>query len=105
MGMGVLSRSPWDLLPNSAFVNRLKADTFPVDVPLVSIHSKHDVVCPWWASVLAPKPGESSMKNRLVQGVGHTALTYDPGVYAIVRQELREAASLYQTRPSDRRGT
>jgi pimeloyl-ACP methyl ester carboxylesterase len=103
MGMGLLSRSPWDLLPNSAFVNRLKADVFPADVPLVSVHSKHDIVCPWWASVLVPKPGETSMKNRVVQGVGHTALTYDPGVYSLVRQELREAAALYAQRPAGRR--
>lgn len=103
MGMGALSRSPWDLLPNSGFVRKLKADVFPTDVPLVSVHSRHDVVCPWWASVLAPKPGETSMKNRVVQGVGHTALTYDPGVYGIVRQELREAAALYQQRPPARR--
>ncbi len=104
MGLGAISRSPWDLLPNSRFVSRLKADIFPADVPLVSVHSKHDVVCPWWASVLAPKPGETSMKNRLVQGVGHTALTYDPGVYGIVRQELREAAALYGQRPPQRQG-
>ena len=104
MGMGLLSRSPWDLLPNSAYVRRLKEDVFPADVPLVSIHSRHDVVCPWWASVLVPKPGETSVKNRPVQGVGHTALTYDPGVYLIVRQEFREAAALYKQRPPERQG-
>ncbi len=103
MGMGVLSRSPWDLLPNSTFVRRLKEDVFPADVPLVSIHSRHDMVCPWWSAVLAPKPGETSMKNRPIQGVGHTALTYDPGVYVIVRQELREAAAAYKERPPERR--
>ena len=92
MGAGVLSRSPWDLLPNSKFVQRLKADVFPPTVPLVSVYSRHDVVCPWWSAVLVPKPGETSMKNRAVQGVGHTALTYDPGVYVIVRKELQEAA-------------
>jgi hypothetical protein len=38
------------------------------------------------------------MRNRPVQGIGHTALTYDPGVYQIVRGELREAAALWQER-------
>ncbi len=103
MGLGAVSRSPWDLLPNSAYVKRLKADVFPVDVPLVSVHSRADVVCPWWSSVLVPKPGETSLKNRPVQGIGHTALTYDPGVYLIVRQELREAAALYKERPAEGR--
>jgi hypothetical protein len=79
-------------------VKRLKADVFPANVPLVSVHSRHDVVCPWWASVLVPKPGESSLRNRPVQGVGHTAMTYDPGVYVIVRQELREAAMQWKER-------
>jgi pimeloyl-ACP methyl ester carboxylesterase len=98
MGAGVLSRSPWDLLPNSAFVRQLKADTFPAEVPLVSIYSRADVVCPWWASVLAPKPGETSMANRAVKGVGHTALTFDPGVYVLVRRELRDAAAKFRGR-------
>lgn len=92
MGAGLLSRSPWDLLPNSEYVRRLKADVFPPSVPLVSIYSRADLVCPWWSAVLAPKPGETSMKNHMVKGIGHTALTYDPGVYRIVRSEL-EAAS------------
>ncbi len=105
MGMGMLSRSPWDLLPNSGYLKRLKADLFPNDVPLVSVHSRMDVVCPWWASVLVPKPGETSIKNRPIQGVGHTALTYDPGVYGVIRQELREAAVLYRSRPPERRGS
>lgn len=98
MGLGALSRSPWDLLPNSTFVRQLKADIFPPQVPLVSVHSRHDVVCPWWAAVLMPKPGETSMRNRPVQGIGHTALTYDPGVYQVVRSELRDAAAAWHDR-------
>ena len=38
------------------------------------------------------------MRNRPVQGVGHTALTYDPGVYLVVRRELRDAADLWRQR-------
>lgn len=98
MGAGLLSRSPYDLLPNSGFVRRLREDAFPADVPLVSIYSRHDVVCPWWSSVLVPRPGETSMRNRPVQGVGHTALTYDPGVYVIMRRELQEASLAWAER-------
>lgn len=92
MGAGLLSRSPFDLLPDSAFVRRVRGDHFPAHIPLTSIYSRHDVVCPWWSSVLVPRPGETSMQNIPVKGIGHTALTWDPGVYALVRQALRRAA-------------
>jgi triacylglycerol lipase len=98
MGAGVLSRSPYDLLPNSRFVRRLREDPFPSNVPLVSVYSRHDLVCPWWASVLVPGAGETSMVNRPIKGVGHTALTYDPGVYQIVRRELQSASAAWRER-------
>ena len=93
MGAGLLSRSPYDLLPNSPFVRRVREDSVPPGIPLVSIYSRHDVVCPWWASVLVPRPGETSMHNVPVEGVGHTALTYDPGIYLTIRRYLMEASS------------
>lgn len=92
MGAGVLSRSPYDMLPNSKFLQRLRQAPFPSNVPLTSIYSRNDIVVPWWGSVLVPNPGETHLTNRSVQGVGHTALTYDPGVYRIVRQSLRAPA-------------
>ena len=98
MGAGLLSRSPYDLLPNSPFVRRLREDMFPPHVPMASVYSRHDLVCPWWSSVLVPRAGETSMRNRPVQGVGHTALTYDPGVYLVVRRELHDAADLWRKR-------
>lgn len=98
MGAGLLSRSPYDMLPNSRFVQRLRDDPFPSEVPLFSIYSRHDLVCPWWASVLVPSEGETSLHNRPVKGVGHTALTYDPGVYQIVRRELRLAGQAWRER-------
>ncbi|MFZ5475519.1 MAG: esterase/lipase family protein [Myxococcota bacterium] len=98
MGAGVLSRSPYDLLPNSPFLQRLREDPFPSHVPMTSVYSRHDLVCPWWASVLVPGQSETSLRNRPVQGVGHTALTYDPGVYLIVRSELEESARRWKER-------
>lgn len=92
MGAGVLSRSPYDLLPNSRFLQRMQKDNFPGTIPLTSIYSRHDLVCPWWAAVLVPRPGETSMTNLPVEGVGHTALTYDPGVYVLIRRQLLAAA-------------
>ena len=59
-----------------------------LDIDVIS-----DVVCPWWASVLVPRPGETSMQNLPVEGIGHTALTWDPGVYVLVRRALRRDAN------------
>ena len=97
-GGGLLPSSPLEMLPGSGFLKRLRTDTFPPNIPMSSIYSKSDVVCPWWCSVLRPRPGESSMKNLTVKGVGHTALTFDPGVYHIVRHELELASQLWQER-------
>lgn len=95
---GLISKSPLQMLPGSALVKRMKADTFPAGIPLTSIYSKHDIICPWWCSKLHPRPGESSMRNLSVRGVGHTALTYDPGVYRLIKGELDTASAVWAER-------
>lgn len=104
MGGGLLSRSPFEMFPGSPFLKLLRKDTFPPGIPLTSIYSQSDLVCPWPYSVLRPRPGESSMRNVPVKGVGHTALTYDPGVYHIVRRELEKASALWDERASGEPG-
>lgn len=104
MGAGLLSRSPYDLLPNSPFLRRLREEQFPASIPLTSIYSRHDLVCPWWAAVLVPRPGETSMVNLPVVGVGHTALTYDPGVYVLVRRQLLAAVEQEKAREASAPG-
>ncbi|MEN9786654.1 MAG: hypothetical protein RLZZ299_1918 [Pseudomonadota bacterium] len=93
MGAGVISRSPYDMLPRSRFLRRLHDAPFPAHVPMVSVYSRQDLVVPWWSSVLVARPGETHVRNRSVASVGHTALTYDPAVYRIVRDELRAASA------------
>ncbi len=98
MAGGLLSATPWELLPGSRFLKRLKRDTFPPGIPLTSVYSKHDLICPYPHSILRPGPGDSFMKNVMVQGVGHTELTHDAGVYRLLRTELERASSLWQER-------
>lgn len=98
MGAGIVSRSPLEMLPGSGLVRRLAADHFPSNIPLVSIYSKHDLVCPWWCSVLRPRPGEASMKNLPVSGIGHSDLCTDSQVYHLVRQELKATSELWAER-------
>jgi triacylglycerol lipase len=96
MGIGTSAR---DLLPRSRVVGALSRDSFPADIPLTSVYSKADVVCPYWASVLRPRPGEEDhMANVEVPGVGHSQLVWDPRVYRIVRDKLTEAGDLWRER-------
>jgi triacylglycerol lipase len=97
-GLGILSKSPFEMLPHSKLVRKLGRDSFPGQIPLTSIFSRHDWVCPFWCSTLFPRPGETSMKNRPIRNVGHTALCYDPGVYTLVRRELEQATTLWAER-------
>ncbi|MDP6931524.1 MAG: alpha/beta fold hydrolase [Myxococcota bacterium] len=101
MAGGLISRSPMEMLPGSSLMRMLKRDTFPAGIPLVSIYSRNDLVCPWARSMLLPRPGESSMQNRVVRGVGHTALTTDPGVYHLVRNSLDDAARIWRERSGE----
>lgn len=95
---GLLSRTPWELLPGSPLLRGLRRDSFPAGIPLVSIYSRDDLVCPYWCSILRPGPGEASLQSVCVKGVGHTGLTVDPGVYQIVRAHLRAASDLWRER-------
>jgi pimeloyl-ACP methyl ester carboxylesterase len=95
---GLLSRSPLQMLPMSPMVRLLRRDAFPSSIPLVSLYSKSDIVCPWPCSVLRPRPGESSMENIVLSGVGHTALTHDMAVYRQVKQQLDAASLLWRER-------
>jgi len=98
MAGGLISRSPFQMLPGSPLVRLLRKDSFPSGIPLTSIYSRHDVVCPWWCSVLRPRLGETSMRNHEVHRVGHTALTSDPTVYQLVRQQLDESSAVWKER-------
>ena len=88
---GLLSRSPMDMLPRSKLLRGLDETPWPRNIPLVSIFSAHDLVCPPRASKLPIGPQKPSMCNEVVKGIGHTALTHDPGVYMLVRRHLESA--------------
>ena len=98
MAGGLLSRSPFQMLPYSPLIRLLQRDAFPPGIPLVSVYSKSDLVCPWWCSVLRPRTGETSMRNVVVPRVGHTALTSDPAVYQLIKQELDQASAVWKER-------
>ena len=95
----VLSNALWtqmsarDLMPRSSLIERLAADPFPEHIPLTSIYSRSDLVCPYWCSVLRPRPGEEHVRNVEIRGVGHSALVWDLGVYGAVRRAIESASA------------
>ena len=91
MGMGLLPSSAKELLPRSALIQRLARDQSTV--PLTSIYSREDLVCPYWCSTLNPSPAPGpSLRNVEVRGVGHTQLVWDAEVYVAVREALDRAS-------------
>lgn len=99
MGVAAAATSACDLLPGSRLVKAITAAAFPAHIPLTSVYSREDLVCPHWASRLRPRPGEHThMENVEVRGRGHSELTWDAGVYRIVRERLQSARALWQER-------
>ncbi|MBW1879672.1 MAG: alpha/beta fold hydrolase [Deltaproteobacteria bacterium] len=84
--------SAGEMLPRSPLMRRLNRDHFPAGIPLTSIYSRDDLVCPYWYSILRPRPGEHHLTNVEVRGVGHSELTWAPGVYRHVRHSLEQAS-------------
>ena len=78
MGGGLLSTSPMQMLPRSKLLRQLHEEGFPPQIPLTSIYSKQDLICPWWASVLHPSLGEKEIRSIELRGVGHSELTAHP---------------------------
>ena len=89
MGLGLLSVSPLQMLPKSRMIKRLQEEQFPLHIPLISIFSRQDVICPWWCSVLRPDPKHKAIKNYQLRGLGHSELTHHPHVFRIIHNELK----------------
>lgn len=99
MGFGAIRSSASELLPRSELVSSLGRDSFPAEIPLTSVYSRQDLVCPYWASILRPRVGEEQhLVNVEVRGVGHSQLVWDPRVYRAVRERLDHAVQLWRAR-------
>lgn len=89
MGFGVVRSSAFDLLPRSRLIKGLRAQPFPPDIPLLSIASRDDLVCPY---VFSRLPDDEA--NLVVEGLGHSELAWDPGVYGHVLAAIERAEAL-----------
>jgi hypothetical protein len=98
MGGGLLSASPMQMLPRSRLLRQLHEEGFPPQIPLTSLYSKQDLICPWWASVLHPSLGEKEIRSIELRGVGHSELTAHPRVYNQVREHLEKSCALWKAK-------
>ena len=85
---GIVSKSPFGDAARSKFIKDLDSDAWPNHVPLVSLYSPTTWYAQRRSARLNPKAWEISMQNEVVRGIGHTALTHDPGVYMLIRKHL-----------------
>lgn len=102
LGIATVSPNPGELLPRSSLIQALAQDAFPAHIPLTSIYSRHDLVCPWWCSVLRPREQEGNLENIEVLGPGHSELCTDPHVYGVVIERLEQAEQQWRLRHEGR---
>ena len=88
LGLLMVSRSLWQMMPRSPLVKSMNSQPFPSHVRLASVYSSADVICPYTYSILTAGDGED-VRNILVRGLGHMALVEDPFVYGLILRELK----------------
>ncbi|MCO4744137.1 MAG: alpha/beta fold hydrolase [Proteobacteria bacterium] len=100
IGLGAVGwgTSVRELLPRSKTIKRLTSERFPDHIPLTSIYSRADLVCPWWHAALHPSPEQKGMHTIEVPGVGHSELTWNPAVYRQVKIALDDASAHWNAR-------
>jgi triacylglycerol esterase/lipase EstA (alpha/beta hydrolase family) len=81
--VGLASRSSWQLLPRSRFLEELHHDPLPADVEYYTIAAQRDWVCPVDSTFLAGA-------TRLTVPLGHSSLVVSEEVYRHVLWALRK---------------
>ena len=79
LGLGLLSRAPFDITPISPLVRKLNELPWPESTPLISIISRSDVLCP--GSFGEVRFSESQgLRTIALEGLGHTEMVRTPWV-------------------------
>jgi len=89
---GLLTSSPRDLIPGSQLIEGLNHRRFPTQVPMTSIYSRSDMLCPAWCAALRPTRPQQLWFNAEVPKVGHSEMTWDLRVYHQIKSALKNAA-------------
>ena len=98
--LGLVSRSVWQLAPNSRFIRRLKKDPFPPSTRLVSIYSPEDKVCRYPSAVLGVDG--ANIVNISIPDLKHTEFLTRKVVYDVIKKELAASGEVeYPDYPED----
>ena len=81
--VGLVSKSSWQILPNSGFLDELNRAPLPPEVDYYTIAAQRDWVCPIGSTFL---PGAT----RLTVPLGHSSLVVSEEVYRHVISALRK---------------
>lgn len=81
--VGLLSRSSWQILPHSDFLDELHREALPPEVDYFTIAAQRDWVCPIESTFLAGA-------TRLTVPLGHSSLVVSAEVYRHVLWALRK---------------
>ena len=93
---GLLTSSARDMIPGSQLIEGLNLRRFPQGLPMTSIYSRSDLLCPAWCAKLRPRTPEQLWFNVEVPRVGHCELTWDLRVYHSVKNALENATTRCQ---------
>jgi pimeloyl-ACP methyl ester carboxylesterase len=89
IGLGLLSRSPWQMLPWASTVRELNALPWPEDVPMTAVVSGSDVLCPpYFGSV--PFADGRNIVNKRFDGYGHTELVRSAEVASYIASLMKD---------------
>ena len=100
MGFGLLSRAPLDISPISGLLRKLNHQEWPSRLPLISVVSHSDLLCPIRSGT--PRFGPtSSVRTVALSSVGHTEMVRIPWVLDAVLALINDPEAVHPIGPPD----
>lgn len=93
-GLGIRS-SVLDLLPGSTVLREINGARFPGHIPLLSVYSNLDLLCPDKSAQSVPDAPLA--RSVHVEGLGHSELVWDPTVHTTVLEHIAAAERRFKT--------
>lgn len=92
IGLGLISRCPWQMLPWAGTVRSLNGMPWPAELPLIAVTSTSDLLCPpRFGSV--PFADGQQICNKQFEGLGHTEMLRSAAVASYIASQLRPSDS------------
>ncbi len=90
LGLGFLSRAPWQMLPWAGTIRTLNELPWPDDVPMTAVVSSSDLLCPpRYGSI--PFADGQQICNQQFAGLGHTEMLRCPEVTGLIARLVTDS--------------